>query len=318
MDEPFVHKAERWQTLKNGNEAAICDACFPQSATASDLCLPECIFPPSDILEVHSQMIEGKVAPEGQPWFIIGYGPPASGKAGIVAALERLSAFGVTPRNTVATEVDGLFQNAMSVGRRFSAQQERLSVLARTTQEREQTAGRLYTAYRFVADQISDAVLWKAAARRMNIYYETTGWSVAWTNHMIEQMRGLGYRTVVVYPATRTAALLRRLRERAEQSGRVPKPDEGVLQTVEAAVANLEELTLRPAEDALLVLDNNGLRGEEVSYGPYFNASEAQAAVLTVLSGGTPARAATLVETNVPARVSAPCWLVDRAHDYCL
>ena len=175
MDEPFVHKAERWQTLKNGNEAAICDACFPQSATASDLCLPECIFPPSDILEVHSQMIEGKVAPEGQPWFIIGYGPPASGKAGIVAALERLSAFGVTPRNTVATEVDGLFQNAMSVGRRFSAQQERLSVLARTTQEREQTAGRLYTAYRFVADQISDAVLWKAAARRMNIYYETTG-----------------------------------------------------------------------------------------------------------------------------------------------
>ena len=75
---------------------------------------------------------------------------------------------------------------------------------------------------------------------------------------------------------------------------------------------------LRFAEDALLVLDNNGLRGEEVSYGPYFNASEAQAAVLTVLSGGTPARAATLVETNVPARVSAPCWLVDRAHDYCL
>ena len=68
------------------------------------------------------------------------------------------------------------------------------------------------------------------------------------------------------------------------------------------------------------MLDNNGRRGEEVSYGPYFNASEAQAAVRTVLSGGTPARAATPVETNVAARVSAPCWQVDRqrAHDYCL
>ena len=174
-DEPFVHKAERWLTLPNGNEAAVCDACFPQSATATHLCLPECIFPASDILEVHDHVVEGKVAPEGQPWFIIGYGPPASGKAGIVAALERLSAFGVTPRNTVATEVDGLFQNRLSVGRRFSLQQERLSALARTDQEREQAAGRLYTAYRFVADQISDAVLWKAAARRMNVYYETTG-----------------------------------------------------------------------------------------------------------------------------------------------
>ena len=173
--EPFVYKADRWLKLTNGNEAAVCDACFPQSATATHLCLPECIFPTSDILEVQEHVVEGKVAPEGQPWFIIGYGPPASGKAGIVAALERLSAFGVTPRNTVATEVDGLFQNRLSVGRRFSAQQERLSALARTDQEREQAAGRLYTAYRFVADQISDAVLWKAAARRMNVYYETTG-----------------------------------------------------------------------------------------------------------------------------------------------
>ena len=174
-DVPFAHNAERWLTLPNGNEAAVCDACFPQSATAAHLCLPECIFPASDILEVHEHVVDGKVAPEGQPWFIIGYGPPASGKGGIVAALERLSAFGVTPRNTVAAEVDGLFQNRLSVGRRFSAQQERLSAAARTDQEREQAAGRLYTAYRFVADQISDAVLWKAAARRMNVYYETTG-----------------------------------------------------------------------------------------------------------------------------------------------
>ena len=174
-DVPFVHNAERWLTLPNGNEAAVCDECFPQSATAAHLCLPECIFPASDILEVHEHVVDGKVAPEGQPWFIIGYGPPASGKGGIVAALERLSAFGVTPRNTVAAEVDGLFQNRLSVGRRFSAQQERLSADARTDQEREQAAGRLYTAYRFVADQISDAVLWKAAARRMNVYYETTG-----------------------------------------------------------------------------------------------------------------------------------------------
>ena len=75
----------------------------------------------------------------------------------------------------MATEVDGLFQNRLSVGRRFTEQQARLSALARTDQEREQAAGRLYTAYRFVADQISDAVLWKAAARRMNVYYETTG-----------------------------------------------------------------------------------------------------------------------------------------------
>ena len=94
-----------------------------------------------------------------------------------------------------------------------------------------------------------------------------------------------------------------------------PNPDPDPNQ---AAVANLAELKLRPAEDALLVLDNNGRRGEEVSYGPYFNASEAQAAVRTVLSGGKPARAATPVETNVAARVSAPCWQVDRAHDYCL
>jgi len=314
---PFVRNAERWQTLQNGNEAAVCDACFPQSVTAPDLCLPECIFPPSDILEVHQHIVEGKVAPEGQPWFIIGYGPPASGKAGIVTALERLSAFGVTPRNTIVTEVDGLFQNTLRVGRRFRAQQAQLSMLSEATQEREQAAGRLYTAYRFVADQISDAVLWKATAKRMNVYYETTGWSIGWTNHMIEQMRGLGYRTVVVYPATRTATLLRRLHDRAEKSGRIPKPYEGVLQTVEAAVANLEQLRLRPAADALLVLDNNGQQAEEVSYGPYFNASEAQAAVLTILSGGTPARAATLVETNVPARVSAPCWLVDKAQNFC-
>ena len=180
-DEPFVRNAERWQTLQNGNEAAVCDACFPQSVTAPDLCLPECIFPPSDILEVHAHMVEGKVSPEGQPWFIIGYGPPASGKAGIVMALERLSAFGVTPRNTVATEVDGLFQNGLRVGRRFSSQQAQLSALARTTQEREQAAGRLYTAYRYVADQISDAALWKATAKRMNVYYETTGTPAAST-----------------------------------------------------------------------------------------------------------------------------------------
>ena len=164
-DPSFVHKVERWQTLKNGNEGAVCEACFPLSVAARDLCMPECIFPVSDINEVHAHIINGKEPAKAQPWFIIGYGPPASGKAGIIATLERLRTFGVTARSTVATEVDGLFQNELSVGRRFAAQQAELAALAQTPKERELAAGRLYSTYRFVADQVSDAVLWKAAAR---------------------------------------------------------------------------------------------------------------------------------------------------------
>ena len=58
-DPSFVHKVERWQTLKNGNEGAVCEACFPLSVAARDLCMPECIFPVSDINEVQGGWVQG-------------------------------------------------------------------------------------------------------------------------------------------------------------------------------------------------------------------------------------------------------------------
>lgn len=92
----------------------------------------------------------------GKKYFVIKYGPPASGKASIQKELAKINPDFTAPYIEVDVDqyVKGLLNNP--------AQPD-------------------YWILRCSADQISDGVLLKAVSDNVNIFWETTGESLDWT-----------------------------------------------------------------------------------------------------------------------------------------
>lgn len=319
-------------SLHFGNQEPRCHKnCFPHQIDALDSCKVECFFPLNNtnvdnikltgISHVINKSFLNKKKPS-KPYFIIGFGPPASGKSGIISFLNRhnsLFGFNILKENTIEINVDKIFQETHQwkiekknlekekkkyykdlenkyCSQSFNYQQisyisglinfpqsenEKIHDVFTKLKDKKSISdikrwkllfeflrqikhqfnmGKLYSTYRYFSDQISDIMLYKSAAFRYNIYWETNGFSNNWTNHIINEMKLFGYQIIVVYPFVSTPKIINRLRLRAEQEGQPPKEEAGVLLNIHRS---LENFLMLGQVGHFLFIDNNGDKEEE-------------------------------------------------------
>lgn len=204
--------------------------------------LAQCLYSVREAQKIVDASFDGKTTPK--PTFYIKYGPPASGKGGI---MERVMAKdGVAADTLVTVEVD--------------------SVIEANAQYREERATTndktgLYFKYRRDADTISDQILNRALLERFNVAWETTGNTIAWTVREIKRIQKMGYRVTLVYPLVPADELVRRSIAREQITGQTPAPPEHIRAGARKAIQNIEKL-LRYI-DCLYVYDNSGQKGKE-------------------------------------------------------
>lgn len=174
-----------------------------------------------------------------KPTFYIKYGPPASGKGGIMK--KALQKDFITPENMVTVDVDAIV-----------AESKLFTKMA--TQE-------IYQAIREEADVISNQLLNTALLKRFNIAWETTGDTVSWTVQEIKRIKAMGYIITLVYPLVPEDALIQRAHRRQQETGQVPAPDNRIRSTKKRAVKNV--LKLIDHVDNIYIYDNSGKKGEE-------------------------------------------------------
>lgn len=237
----FLEDPDYWVPGKAN--VPLCTKCFPIDVTSPKPCTPNCIFtskwdgfPPI----VDHLLSSVQLPTEPQRYFVIAYGPPASGKSSILEVLDRLLP-GEFPQldaeHTVQVNVDRMFQEG--------------PLAAVYTQAREFARGRsplyaqrLYRYYRWVADQVADLLLNEALLQKYNVLWESTGESVAWTQREIARIRLLGYQVLLVFPLVGEAELMRRLRGRLGQEA---TPDDEMPDKILKAAQNLRTLMTQPA-----------------------------------------------------------------------
>jgi AAA domain-containing protein len=240
--EPLIESASYWNEASNPS----CDdaACFPKMFDAVRMCEARCLFTKSGRgnPEGFERAFAGKIRPPAGPrYFIVAYGPPASGKSSILRYLAeqdgRIGA--ITEQNTVSVNVDDIFQGG-ETGARYAEYRQR--VLEKSAPaNRKINAQRLYNSYRWIADQISDLILSRALNDGYNIIWETTGQST-WPRSEISRVGRYRYNTVVVYPLVRTGDLIARAAQREKETGQEPAPESVIRAAVGSAQANLVEL----------------------------------------------------------------------------
>lgn len=268
----------------NGQVTINCrlEQCFPKDLAALVGCEARCLFTTAGygLPEAVTRAFAGKkpVARGHTPNFIVAYGPPGSGKSTIVPALQHTAPadFPELDETTVSVNVDDVFQGG-DVGKSYKKYREEIVTHTQDPEKRTLYTQRLYTYYRWIADQIADGILNQALAAKYNVLWETTGAS-KWPRHEIARINEYAYRTVVVYPVVDTEELIKRVHQRAQTDQQEAAPPEVIRQIVQKAQENLLELL--PASphfkrDAcpenekycrakrVIILDNNGEKGQE-------------------------------------------------------
>jgi hypothetical protein len=244
--EPLIDSAAYWH---HGSFPSCEDtACFPKTFEAARMCEARCLFTKDGRgnAEGFDRAFAGKASPaRGPRFFIVAYGPPASGKGAILEYLSRHDAQEgfINERNTISVNVDDIFQGG-ETGARY--QQYRQQVLDKSSDaNRTINTQRLYNAYRWIADQISDLTLNRAINDRYHVVWETTGQS-NWPKFEISRINRYQYNTIVVYPLVRTSDLVVRAARRARETGPEPAPESVIRAAVGSAQANLVELMPSP------------------------------------------------------------------------
>lgn len=129
-----------------------------------------------------------------QRWFVINYGPPASGKGGVKTnsyILKLLSnSFSDIDVDTIVAD---MFHGDVS----------------KLTQEK-------YWKLRTKADEESDNQLIRSVINRSNIIWETTGKNKAWIKYVIEFMKQNGYLILLVIPMLYLSEEVSRCRQRKQ------------------------------------------------------------------------------------------------------
>ena len=219
-----------------------CTECFPNNIKAMKPCLPSCVFtengrgsPP-----VIEYTFKGKspVADSETPYFIVSYGPPASGKSTIIEVLHRLipsTTQTLKLDNIVPVNVDDIFQKG-PLGQRFKAQMDAIKSEQGTTPLHTQ---RLYMYYRWVADQISDIILNTALASRFSVLWESTGADINWTQRELARINTMKYKTLLVMPLVSENELLARLARRAAIEKQEPAPVKEMSEKISSALDNI-------------------------------------------------------------------------------
>ena len=250
---PYVENKGLFNT-HGGRVTSSCHNCFPIVPHATTLCASECMYPSDHIMQFMRFIYDNKVPT--RKVFVVGYGPPASGKSRIITSLNsvQFKDLHVTHSNTIEMNVDDVFQSKTSP-LYYGDIKHRLNRTNRLTISDDVRNARLYSTYRHMADQLNDAVYWKSLALGYNIYFETTGWSVDWVNQFIHTSHRAGYTCVVCYPYVDTPALIERILARSNtQIGRSIKH---IQESVQRAQSNVKALAIDPEfGDRFIVFDN--------------------------------------------------------------
>lgn len=262
-----ILKDETLFTEQYGNYVPTCDGCFPLNISSGKLCLPQCYFPwstnnPAEISSTTDRInnfFQGKKRKPKQPYFIIGFGPPASGKSSILDTLtKKRKDLKISSNNTIIVDVDKVFQDT----RQWEKQKKEIEKLFKNPEDKHIAIQKLYTTYRFFSDQIADQISFRAAAERWNIYWETTGWSLGTSKSYVEMFHNMNYKAICVYPFVFQDMILERLRRRAIEEGQPPKGEDGVKDNIGRALDNLMKLK-ESGIDEIIFVDNTGKKGEE-------------------------------------------------------
>lgn len=214
--------------------------------------------------QIEDELFRGK---EGyRPALFITFGPPASGKDQILRQLLKQEKIVVNggeekERKTLVRllvdEIVSKFQGYQEEMREVMSdivspeEEENPDLLAALTRRVQE----IYWRWRPAADRISESALTRALLERLNVVFETTGQSIAWTNRVIDRARRQNYRTVLVYPLVEPEQLVLRAELRARREGRRIDPQR-ILNNVSAAADNFVELAGRV--DEAFVYDNSG------------------------------------------------------------
>lgn len=209
-----------------------------------------------------------------QPTFYIKYGPPASGKGGIMEKV--LIKDKINKTSLVTVEVDNIIEsNPGYISEREKHQhvtKDKVSSpgIASVTAARKAkiakdnasiAKSKLYWKYRGESDVISDIILNKALLDNFDIAWETTGATIAWTIKEIKRVQKQGYLVNVVYPLVPYDTLIKRSLEREKKTGQTPASASIIKHTVLFAIKNI--LKLIDHVDNIYLYDNSGQYGDE-------------------------------------------------------
>jgi energy-coupling factor transporter ATP-binding protein EcfA2 len=270
----FLDDPDYW--VDGNNHVPLCSKCFPIDVTSPKPCAPNCLFTARGDgapLVIDHLLSSVQLPTEPQRYFVIAYGPPASGKSSILEVLGRMLP-GEFPQldveHTVQVNVDRTFQEGP-----LAAVYAKARNYARGRSPVH--AQRLYRYYRWVADQVADLLLNEALLQRYNVLWESTGESVAWTQREIARIRLLGYKVLLVFPLVGEAEIMRRLHSRPDQEA---TPDAEMSVKITKAAQHLLTLMTQPVcpgwvQDRLkkqdtactphrvIIYDNNVAPGEQ-------------------------------------------------------
>lgn len=140
-------------------------------------------------IEFIQQEFKNKL-PQQLPTFYITYGPPASGKGGIMKKV--LEKDNVESNTIINVVIDDIVMSTPG----YKEERDRLLSEGASKDEMQ----RLYWSTRKIADSISDALLNTALLGRYNISWETNGRTIAWIVKEVKRIQRQNYNTVVVYP----------------------------------------------------------------------------------------------------------------------
>ncbi len=207
-----------------------------------------------DILKWSNEYIDSKVTSKEsvQPVFFVVYGPQASGKSSVMKRIKNpqtnLNVFDnndalIREFNSVDVNVDEI----VTTNPGYLSDLEEIQKVQEPTQGE---LGDLYGKWRVDANSISDTLTYRAVTEKLNVFWETTGFSVDWTIGFTSKIRRISaYKIYVVYPFVTLKTLKARAKNRKQAYD-----EKQIEQTFKNSQKNL--CNLLPYIDSLFILDN--------------------------------------------------------------
>lgn len=214
------------------------------------------------------------------PTFFITYGPPASGKGGIMEKVIKEENENILDKNEkksdehmVKIDIDSIIGKHPIFKKDRQKLLDRKMELLKDPEKKEevnkinQDLQMLYKKYRqrsctdtIKGDDFSDNITQGALKKGLDIAWETTGFSVNWTiKNTIPMVKKEKYNIVVVYPLVPVDMAIARAHEREKTTGQTPAPN--IEEIAKNAAKNIKEL--KTHVDTIYIYDNSGEMGEE-------------------------------------------------------
>jgi hypothetical protein len=193
----------------------------------------------------HTQRKINELKSSKNPWFIVSWGPPASGKG--ACRREYLDSLKITSSGAIDILVDDMigiiteYVNEMQWCKNDGGQCD---------------SSKIYFKYRNYGNEIRELVLQHSLENKYNIIWETTGKDTDRLDKMIPLLKKMGYRIGLVFPYVQIDTIIFRNDERAKRIGRRPDPDL-IRDIYEKAQTNLlQQIFPSNQYDKIILYDN--------------------------------------------------------------